>query len=217
MLIIPRGKKVNIFNSGDPVIDNTDFKLESDINIKFLSSYATLTDILGIDPNLLTLGTLISSSINSATGSSLPSAGFKQVGFQQWTGTEPITFTMDIGLYMETNAYEDVVVPAKAFAKLALPTEVGNLGGLVAPGPSALSMIFENQNQDARHNLMTIKFGALTIHSCIIYGIDWLWSGEVDEWDYPIWCKMKCDCKTMWTATTNDIDNMLEGNGRRFI
>jgi len=202
MIVVPKGKKVEILGSGKESIEGRTFHLESDLNLKLDSQYASLVDASA--PKAITA---LFSGANDLLGTRFPSAGFKQLGFQQWQNTEPLAFVMDIGLYMEKSGYEDVVLPAKDFASLALPTEVEN-GGLVAPGPSALSMIFQNLHH-ARQNMMTIQFGSITIHSCIIYGVDWNFSAEVDENDHPIWCKMKCDCKTLFTANTGMLDSMF--------
>lgn len=204
---IPEGKKVKFYVDSIPELATYTFFLEENISVKLSSSYDQL-----VSANLGAVGTALTDWFNSAFKTQLPSAGFKQLGFQQWTGTKPLAFSFTVKKFMDQNALEDVVTPCRILMKLPVPTVTGNKGGLIAPGPTALDLILKKGNRIANKNALTIQLGPIFIQDCVIQGVDAQFSNEIDETLSPIWASLRIDCMTMFTANNQMIDSLFSIN-----
>jgi hypothetical protein len=198
--------KIVIFET--PSLRNYKFHLEEEITLRFSSSFQSLVDAaLGKG---LVLG---AETLNQLFGTSIPSAGFQQLGFQQWSGTEPLSFSFNVLRFLETSGFNDVIIPFQELANLAIPKLLndGN-GGLEAPGPAAINVILEKKAVSSRKQPLNIKLGPVYLRNCVIQEVEPTFSNEVDTLGYPIWVKMKISAKTVFTAN----DSMVYGLFQKF-
>lgn len=195
---IPKGKKVNF--RGIPSLNNIDFILEEDLTIRLTSNFESL-----IQGGVGKVPTALIQSVNKMfKGVDIPVA-FKQTGYQQWTGTEPLTLSCTIGVYMKTNAFNDVVKPSQTLMQMVVPSLTKDKNGLIPPGVSFYEVIFEGKKGVG----FTIDVGPLTVSQCVLHGIEPTFSQEIDEDGYPIWSKLRIDVKTLFTANTGMIYNLF--------
>jgi hypothetical protein len=200
---VPKGKIVKFYHDLDPRIEAYDFYLEEDITLKFSSNFQALVS------NETNSGfVLITDFLNEKLGVNIPTT-FKQLGFQQWTGTEPLNFSFTIKKFVESNSEYDVIRPFQLLAKLAVPKVINNKGGLEAPGPTALDIIFNKQSKNVHKASLSIQLGSVFIEKVVIQGVEPTFSKEVDEFDGPIWMSLKIDAKTIFTANDQMIDNLF--------
>jgi len=198
-ITIPRGKKVT-FNT-IPDLKDRDFLLEEDITIRINSNFSPIISGESTAALVTTAG-----FFKDKFGINIP-VGFKQFGFQQWTGTDPISISFMIGIYMDKDAYEDVVVPSQILMSIPVPFLIGKNGGLGAPGVSLYSAVFD---KNSNSNLVDIDIGSINIKECLITSAEPTISQEVDEDGYPIWIKLKIDAKTLWTANNEIIYGLFK-------
>lgn len=209
-MTIPRGRKVQIFSSGS-LITGVPLILEEDVTISLSSSFAPLVDS-GPASNLIgLLGNLSADTLGFGF-----SGQFKQAGFQVWKGTDPLQITFNVGLYMKTDALVDVIRPAKALMRIPLPLEGddGNTGsfGLTPPGPSILEVFREgsgNTSAVSGKNISVVIGNTINLKKAIIKSVEPTFSSETDENDYPIWCKLKVDISSIYTATASMVDEYI--------
>jgi hypothetical protein len=100
--------------------------------------------------------------------------------------------------------------PAKALMRIPLPTEGGGLG-LTPPGPSVLEVFSENGVSSGRETVagkqLSMFIGnTIWMKKMIVTSVEPTFSAETDEDDYPIWCKLKIDISSIYTATSNMVD-----------
>jgi hypothetical protein len=198
-ITLPRGKKVT-FNT-IPDLKDKEFLLEEDITIRINSNFSPIISGESSAALVTTAG-----FFKDKFGINIP-VGFKQFGFQQWTGTDPLSVSFMIGIYMEEDAYEDVVKPAEILMSIPVPFLIGKNGGLGAPGVSLYQAVFD---RNSNSNLVDIDIGSINIKECLITSVEPTISQEVDEDDYPIWIKLKIDAKTLWTANNEIIYNLFK-------
>jgi hypothetical protein len=203
---IPEGKKVKFFIDSVPELATHTFFLEQDISVKLTSTYEQL-----VSAGIGKVGTALTDWINTSFDINLPSAGFKQLGFQQWTGTKPLAFNFEVKKFMENNAHDDVITPCKILMKLPVPTQTGDKGGLIAPGPTALDIILKRGNKVANKNALSIQLGSIYIEDCVIQGVEATFSQETDQTGSPIWASLRIDCMTMFTANDKMIESLFSG------
>jgi hypothetical protein len=198
VISIPAGKEVRIYRDQLPIVERP-LILEEDISLNFQSSFSTL---LGDQANkFLTLAGGVSKDFLNIgfTGQ------FKQFGYQIWEKTEPVSLSFSVGLYMETNAEFDVVDPSEELIKLALPEDAGlsNQGaGLIAPGPTLTEALGKKTGRS-----LYLSAGYIFLRPIIVKKVEPLYSLETDQFGYPIWCILRIDIETVFTATTNMIDS----------
>lgn len=205
-MIIPRGKKVTFHLNGSllPGTESADMLLEEDITLSLNSQFGDL--VSGGAPNAIgALGGMV----RDLTGFGF-SGQFKQLGFQIWQKTDPLQVSITLGFNMKTNAYDDVVRPTKALVKLPLPDDgaAGDNGlGLIPPGPSILEAFGENNQTQSGKNIHC-RIGFVRLPGIIVTGAEPTFSKETDQNGYPIYAKVRLDIRTVFTATTNLIDQM---------
>jgi hypothetical protein len=204
---IPRGKLVN-FITGIDSIDETEFLLDSEITIKATSTFKNIADV---DSNPLL--TAVSGVAKGVFNFNVP-VSFKQLGFQQWESTDPLSLSFTVAIHMDKDAYTDVVLPIQALTTIPLPTEIDKNGGLSAPGPSLYDVLFKS---NGRKNGVDIYLGALTFRQCILTGVDTTFSTETDVNNYPIWAKANVSATTVFMATDVMIDNMFSANSPQAV
>lgn len=209
-MIIPKGKKVTFHQNGGllPGTENVDIILDEDISLSLNSQFNDLVSA-GAPAALSVLGN-VSSDI---TGFGF-SGQYKQLGFQVWQKTDPLSVSFTVSFNMKTNAYKDVVAPTKALIKLPLPDD-GRMSdngiGLIPPGPSILQALGGDNNESGRGERgkkIACRIGFIRLPSIIITNADPTFSNESDQYGYPIAVKIRLQLKTIFTATTNLIEQM---------
>lgn len=207
---IPKGKQVRFHRDGRPIegTENAKMILEEDITITMSSSFSPINKGNSSPMFSMLSGLLRDRGMNTVAG--WASGQFKQLGFQTWTGTNPLKTTISINLFMENDAYEDVVRPALALAKLCLPMEVAG-GALVAPGPaitSAYTGDSESENAEIG-KLTTCYLGSYTLRNVIVETAQPTFSKQIDQNGYPISAKVELSITTVFSGTSQMVDEML--------
>jgi len=226
-ILIPSGKKL-IIKTKDNIkgsntsknylsnIQNVDLVLEEDLILTLKSHFGPIVDISS------TAGLQLVTEFAGAVFKKQIGTTFKELGFQIWKKTDPLTFSVTVGLYMKSNAQYDVWKPALDLIKLPLPDDAGENKdgvGLIPPGPSILENVgivgkkFEVKgSKPALH----IQVGNVVVQPAFITAVEPVFSKETDQYDFPIWCKLKLDITSLYIATTNMIDDnwgIYEGSG----
>jgi hypothetical protein len=208
---VPRGKRVKITQQAQemPGLEGIDLILEEDLQLTLNSNFDSIIGS-GANTGVVALG----SFLRDVSGFGF-SGQFKQFGFQQWKGTDPLSLSMTIGLYMKTNALKDVVRPAKELMKLPLPYEDEGSVGLVAPGPSILQAFGEDEENGTKTagKRIRIRVGFVNLRNVIVKQAEPIFSNECDSNGYPIWAKIKLDVTTIFTATAGLIDEFGYNEG----
>lgn len=201
-MIVPRGKIVKIRKGTTDILEGKQpMVLDSEVSINFKSNFESLVgDATGKALTLI-------SGITSDLGVGSITGKFKEMGYKIWTGTEPCTFSFTTTFNMITSAYEDVMLPSSKLIQLCLPTD-GDLSkkeiGLVAPGPSLFAVFNGELSQKENYS---IRIGAFYLPKIIIESVEPAYSSDVDEDGFPIWCTLKIDVLSLFTATTNMVDD----------
>lgn len=203
-MTIPKGKQV-VFHTGNGDITAV---LEEDVTFTLNSSFEPMVG--GGTPKFLTaIGGLL-----KEYGGYGFSGQFKELGFQIWTKTDPISVSFAVSLFMKTNAKKDVVEPAKLLMQLPLPEdtseEAGGDGGgfgLIAPGPT-LSAVF-NQGDASKGKRIGVDIGTVRLPLVVVKKVEPTASLETDQNGHPIWIKLRIDVDSLFTATANMIRNQF--------
>ena len=220
---IPQGKLVRFKQSGQLVegTENAKFLLEEDVTLTMSSSFSPL--VKSESPAFLSmLSQQWKSSRGDDFGAGLLSGQWKQFGFQTWTSTQPLTATITLTVSMDSDARKDVYLPVMALAKLCLPSDGGS-GNLVGPGPAILeSMTEEDANQpttDDEGNKLTAGrqlhcyLGSYVLRNIIVTTAQPTFSKNIDNFGYPISASIQLTISTIFSATTQMVDNLTNYTG----
>ena len=215
MITIPRGKEVKIAKNGTNILSNaegvskdTRLVLASELTIQLHSEFSAL---LGDTSNAATkLIDAAGKEVAERTNVNI-NTKFREQGFQQWTGTDPIAFSFELLLSMRTSGKTDVLEPAKILINLPLPFNGGKGVGLRAPGPSISSALGGEAEYTRKYSF---RCGIFYLPLVIFKGVEPTWSSEVDDEGYPTWCNLKVDVSSVFTATQNDINDFGYNYGK---
>jgi len=205
-MIIPRGKRVEFKQNGAllPGTEGVDILLEEDITLSLNSEFGDLVSG-GASTGLSMLGSLSRDILGFGF-----SGQFKQLGFQIWQKTQPLSISITVAFHMQTNAYTDVVSPTRALIKLPLPDD-GNAEengiGLIPPGPSIIEA-FGADNQERSGRRISCRIGFIRLPGIIVTEAEPTYSKETDQNGWPIFSKVRLQIRTLFTATTSLIDQM---------
>lgn len=225
------GRKLIIKQKGNDIVSQTLY-IDGEFDLKTSSNFNSLwkassNSLLNIVSSSFTFG-----------GKSLPSGQFAMQGVQVWESTEPLEFTISAHLYMNDDAFTDVVAPAMTLINLSLPTKkasvigdengnvkIGtftiNLTTLIPPGPNIDAILRANGSTTSGVDLGDLKSTEskgvftitiadyVTIPNVIIKGVDAQFSKILDEEGYPIECELSFEFRTLEIATTDMINNIL--------
>jgi hypothetical protein len=204
---IPAGKKIKIRENGEDIFEKNglsgiEMYLDSEITISLASSFEELLSF-GLQKNILAF----TSVLHSFTGYSI-SSQFKEMGYRMWTKTEPIKFSATVKFNMTYSGEEEVLKPMKVLMKLPLPSmaEKGEGFGLVPPGPSILTAMGEG-NSARFERSYSLRCGPYYFKSVVIEKAEPTFSTETDDRGFPIWGQIQLDVCSLFTATTQDIDD----------
>jgi hypothetical protein len=208
-MIIPisKGKQVIFQQDGGPIdgTENARMILNEDLTLNFSSSYSSLSESSSPKAFKMIAGVLSSTGSSGAAG--LIGGEWKQLGFQTWTGTEPLSTTLSIRFSMLNDAKTEVIDPMIALTKMVLPTETGAKGSLVGPGPSVLSA-FEDSRL-GKHKSIHCYIGNFKISNIILTRAVPTFSKHTDQFGYPIWGTMELSFTTIFSATVEMLQDMV--------
>lgn len=206
---VPKGKKLIIMKDNELVVPfDIPVVIDDDITISLSSSFSPLFG--GGDTKALNF---IGAALGVATEGRIELSGqFKQLGYQQWSGTDPLAFTTTISFYMGAtslnNAEEEVYVPVMALAGLALPNERAG-GVLVSPGPPPTAAI-EQLPGKYKTRVVSIQIGQLLyLSSVIVKRAEPMFSKETDENGFPIWGKITLDINSLFSASVQMLQQRI--------
>lgn len=145
-------KELRLYVSGDRVLTNIPLFIQDNVGFNFSSSYSKIFDA-GNDA-VDFMGQIAGNISRGVTGGKL-NLGFssqnKFFGFQQWKGSDPVTFTMTLNFHMgltkENSGYHDVYVPMMTLVQLALPYE-DPAGILLPPSGQLLDLLIKVGQKD---------------------------------------------------------------------
>jgi hypothetical protein len=221
-ITIPAGSKVVITNhEGEYLAGGA---LLEDYTISLNSEFGQLVDS-GANDAFTVLGGALKSLSGGRFGFS---SQFKQMGFQIWRGTEPITLQFSLEFHYTYNARIEVVHPIERLVETVLPG-VGLAGNLIPPGPSILEAISgtrasntptssnaEDPNYEELNNEITgadtyvnISVGGMQFLGCIIKQAEPTFSKYVDETNCPIYGRVAITAITMYTATKESVRDAM--------
>jgi hypothetical protein len=208
-MIIPKGKKVTFHLNGAllPGTENAEILLEEDVTLSLNSQFGDLVSA-GAPAALSVLGGVSRDVLGFGF-----SGQYKQLGFQVWQKTEPLSVSITVAFNMKTNAYKDVVAPTRALIKLPLPDDAGMSSdgvGLIPPGPSILQALGseDTENNYASGKKIACRMGFIRLPSVIITRAEPTFSKETDQFGYPVYAKIRMEIRTIFTATTGLIDQL---------
>lgn len=132
---IPPYKIVKIMGSdGTSVTGSIPLIMEDELSIKISSKYGELWEA---SPN--NFMNLLSNSFG------VPSGQFALQGVQIWQSTDPIDLSITVSLEMDSDSYNDVIVPTIALMNTALPEKGGSAEEAeVNEGSGGLKKAFNN-------------------------------------------------------------------------
>lgn len=210
---IPAGKKIIIRDKGQDIfekakLDGVEMILDTEITIDLSSTFEELLSF-NINKSLMVATSLVS----SFTGFTV-SSQFKEMGYRMWTKTEPIKFSCSVTFHMTYSGKKEVLEPMKVLMKLPLPTkaEKGEGFGLNPPGPSILTALEKGDSAEFEHSY-SLRCGAYYFKSIIVEKAQPTFSTETDDEGFPIWGTIQLDVCSLYTATTNDIDDFGKNLG----
>jgi len=206
---IPKGKEVIFQQGGGPIsgTENSRAILNEDLTLNFSSSFSSLTESSAPKAFKALAGVLRDTGANKVAG--FIGGEFKQLGFQVWTGTEPLSTTMSLKFSMDKDAKKDVMEPTLAITKLALPS-TGDKGALIGPGPSVLSTFEEGKvGSFAEGKNLHCYIGNFKISNIIVTRAVPTFSKHTDQYGYPIWATLELSFTTIFSATVEMLDDMV--------
>ena len=204
---IPQGKVVSFQSNGGPVegTENARMILNEDLTLNFSSSYSKLSN--ASSPTVFKALGGVLSSLGSKKVAGMVGGEYKQMGFQTWTGTEPLSTSISVRFAMKHDAKSEVVEPMLALTKLCLPYETDG-GALVGPGPSVLSA-FEGSAQMGKQQNLHCYIGNMRISNIVLTRAIPTFSRNTDQFGYPIWGTIEISFTTIFSASVQMLNSIM--------
>jgi hypothetical protein len=205
-IAVPKGKKVEFRIDGGEIFgtEGKEFVLSENLTINFSSRFGDL--VSSGSPKMLKVASGLLGSMG-LPGAGILSGKFKQLGFQVWESTEPLSTSFTVKVFMKNDAYNDVVAPAIALAKICLPREdVG--GSLIGPGPT-IEAAFEGEEKLGKSRKITCQIGNFRISNVVMERAQPTFSKTTDQYGYPIEATIEISIKTIYTATIEEVEKMV--------
>lgn len=210
-MIVPSGMKVIIKDPDDKCVYVG--ILAEDFNFSLSSSF---TQLVGSGNSKVL--TLVGGAMKSFSGGQAGFSGqFKQMGFQIWESTTPVSIQFSVDMQMKTNARTDVLANVKALCKIPLPGCNEN-GNLIPPGPSIVEALTgtdtantpptaaEEADPASKDSFVNIIIGGLMLMGCVLETAEPQFSRFSDESGAPIYASVQIRATTMYTATKEEVD-----------
>ena len=139
-------KEFRLYLDGERVIGDIPLYIGDPISMNFTQHYSEL-----FQTQANPIGDFMSQIADQAGqiffGKNAPSvsAHNKYFGFQQWQGSDPVSFNVTITLHQgiagKHDAYEEVYLPLMALASISLPYEDTDTGVLTTPNTNLLNLL----------------------------------------------------------------------------
>jgi len=211
---IPKGKEVKIAVNGKGIFEGLSnspkMTLYSDLTLTLRSQFSPLLGDQSSSARTL-LG-VVGQLSRDVLGFGF-SGQFKEQGYQVWTSTDPIRFSIEVMFHMKTSAKNDVFYPSQALMKLPLPYTSEKGIGLTAPGPSIAEAMGTTTQYGTRYSF---RCGVFYLPNVIVEAVEPTMSSETDSEGYPIWCQLKIDISSIFTATQNEINLFGYGESKGY-
>ncbi len=208
---IPKGKEVVFQQGGGPIsgTENSRAILNEDLTLSFSSSFSSLAESSAPKAFKALAGVLRDTGATKV--GAILGGEFKQLGFQVWTGTEPLSTTLSLKFSMDRDAKKDVMEPVLAITKLALPSAPeGGKGALIGPGPSVLSTFEDGKVKSlAKGKNLHCYIGNFKISNIIVTRAVPTFSQHTDQYGYPIWATLEISFTTIFSATVEMLEEMV--------
>lgn len=207
MIKVPQGKQIRIRRGTQDIAGGVPLIVEEDITLSLSSNFSPLLG--GGDTKMLNA---IGGIAGHLSGGRFAFSGqFKQLGFQQWGGTDPLAFSVTLGFFMgstEANdAKTEVYEPMIKLASLPLPEE-GSGGNLIGPGPSITEAVIPGVVEGTSNKIISLEIARiLRIDSIIVKRAEPIFNNETDDKGYPISGKIQLDINSLFTASVQMLTN----------
>ena len=203
-MTLSKGSKVVISHlPGEDESTSITAALTEDINLNLSSTFSQL-----IEDNENKTLTVLGGALKTVSGGALGGSGqIKQAGFQIWNKTEPISINLNLGFYRKTNAADDIAWAVRTLLKLPLPGEKSG-GILVPPGPSVIEALGIEPSAEGVDSYVNLDIGGISIPKCIMTQAEPTYSKYQDSSDYPIFVRVACSFKTMYSGTKMMVDTI---------
>lgn len=119
---------------------------------------------------------------------------------QMWIDTPPLELSFHLLFDAQTNAYQDVFLPAINVLKLVAPEASGDW--LLPPGPSRV--------HKTKNAVMLTIGKMIRINDGIIVSAQPSFDNRMDAQGYPIACDLEITIRTSVTYSRSDIQNMAQ-------
>jgi hypothetical protein len=204
-MVLSKGSKVVISHlpGEDDESKTITAALDEDLVLGISSSFSQL-----IEDNENKTLTVLGGALKTVSGGALGGSGqIKQAGFQIWNKTEPITISLTLGFYRKTNAAKDIAGSVRTLLKLPLPGEKAG-GLLVPPGPSVIEALGIEPQAKGVDSYVNLDIGGVSIPRCIMTQADPTYSKYQDSSDYPVYVRVQCTFRTMYSGTKAMVDTL---------
>ncbi|MGL5913592.1 MAG: hypothetical protein ACRCZB_05450 [Bacteroidales bacterium] len=202
-MVVSKGSKVVI--SHLPSKENSSITgcLAEDFVLNMSSSFTQLIDSGGHKAL-----TVLGGALSTATGGTLGGSGqIKQAGFQIWERTDPITISLQLEFHRKVNASKELRSIVQTLLSLPLPAE--KLGGiLVPPGPSIIEALGIEPTAKGADSYVNLTIGGIDLPRCLMTGAEPSYSKYQDESGYPIFVRVACSFKTMYSGTKSMVKSL---------
>lgn len=206
LLKVPSGKRLIIRSAGKgDVVEGVELVLDSEVTINISSRFSPfINNDVGKLANLLSLG-LRATGINVGVTT-------KELGYQAWNGSDPISFSVTVMLTAKKDARTDVMEPVKKLVALPLPYQEAGTAGLLPPGPRIDQVVGKEFDlTSSASGRLSASIGNLNFDWVVVTKAEPTFSLDTDIDDYPIWATVTLDVSTVFSAYSNMLNNWGSG------
>lgn len=234
MALEPRlnpAKQVAIYLGGGRELAGIPLYIQDNVSLNFSSEYAPL--LSGNSNALIDYAGQIAGFLGNKLFGAKPtdmafSSQNKYFGFQQWKGTDPVTFTLTLSLHVgiadKWDAKTEVYDPIMRLIYISLPDENG-LGILTPPGGQLINLLVDQAQStnnggntqeavpgvtasDPAGKALSIRIGNLVfIPRAILVRAEPSWGTDLDKKGYPLSATVTLDFRSAFSATRQLLDH----------
>lgn len=207
---VPEGKTLRFKQNGKDILSEfgVNLILESATTMSITSNFSNLVNA----PSNLA-GRLAASLIKGTDSEWLiektawMSGAAKALGFQMWTGTEPLTATFMVELYPDPGKAKNMLGAVELLLKQMVPTESTKTGFFsLMPGPSITAAY--NNKEDDPHKL-NCYIGNIPMYNVIITNVDPTVSNEVDSDGIPMSVSLSITVRSVLMVTDKMVHTLF--------
>ena len=157
---------------------------------------------------------------NSKTQAILSTAGIStkllSLSSQVWSGSSPVTLSIPLDFYAETNAFQEVVTPVQNLMQMALPdtATVGFAGGatfLVPPGPISLDAVNQaiTQEGSSGDNIIISLGSFLRFSKVVVKSVTPSFSLKLSKEGHPMRARVEIEFSSFGTMTKRQLSTIF--------